>query len=83
MVKVGNGNRLGDLEEVQEEMVEPELMVVLREKSGGRMLLLEERRWEQLSCELGGCLCKTESSAHWCPLLYPHCRLKGGEKSEN
>ena len=33
---------LGDLEEVQEEMVEPELMVVRREKSGGRMLLLEE-----------------------------------------
>ena len=42
MVKVGNGNRLGDLEEVQEEMVEPELMVVRREKSGVRMLLLEE-----------------------------------------
>ena len=34
--------RLGDLEEVQEEMVEPELMVGRREKSGVRMLLLEE-----------------------------------------
>ena len=48
MVKVGNGNsvqlhtRIGDLEEVQEEMVEPELMVGRRKESGGTMLLLEE-----------------------------------------
>ena len=34
--------RLRDLEEVQDYMVEPELMVVRREKSGGTMLLLEE-----------------------------------------
>ena len=30
------------LEEVEEEMVEPELMVGRREESGGTMLLLEE-----------------------------------------
>ena len=70
MVKVGNGNRLGDLEEVQEEMVEPELMVGCCCWS----------RWEQLSCELGGCLCKTESSAHWCLFYTRTIGSKGVKK---
>ena len=43
MVKVGNGNRLGDLEEVQEEMVEPELMVGRREE-----------RWQDAAAGGGG-----------------------------